>query len=59
MKNDIIGRFVIELDENDRKLLERFADAVERMLPASALASTVKIDKNSLQKILNRYDDRT
>ena len=58
MAENIIGKFVIELDENDRKLLERFANAVERMLPASASASTVKIDKNSLLKILNRYDDR-
>lgn len=58
MAENIIGKFVIELDENDRKLLERFADAVERMLPASDSASTVKIDKNSLLKILNRYDDR-
>lgn len=58
MAENIIGKFVIELDENDRKLLERFADAVERMLPVSASAPTVKIDKNSLLKILNRYDNR-
>lgn len=31
MANNIIGKFVIELDENDRKLLERFASAVELM----------------------------
>lgn len=31
MANNIIGKFVIELDENDRKLLERFASAVDLM----------------------------
>lgn len=58
MAENIIGKFVIELDENDRKLLERFVDAVELLLPANTSASTVKIDKNSLMKILNRYDNR-
>lgn len=33
MAENIIGKFVIELDENDRKLLERFANAVELMQP--------------------------
>ena len=33
MAKNIIGKFVIELDENDRKLLERFANAVELMQP--------------------------
>ena len=32
---NIIGKFVIELDENDRKLLERFANAVELMQPTT------------------------
>lgn len=59
MAENIIGKFVIELDENYRKLLERFVDAVELLLPANNSASTVKIDKNSLLKILNRYDDRS
>lgn len=31
MSENIIGKFVIELDENDRKLLDRFASAVELM----------------------------
>lgn len=31
MAENIIGKFVIELDKNDRKLLERFANAVELM----------------------------
>lgn len=31
MANNIIGKFVIELDENDRKLLERFVSAVDLM----------------------------
>ncbi len=31
MAENVIGKFVIELDENDRKLLERFASAVELM----------------------------
>lgn len=35
MAENIIGKFVIELDENDRKLLERFANAVELMQPAT------------------------
>ena len=34
-ENIIIGKFVIELDENDRKLLERFAKAVELMQPTT------------------------
>lgn len=33
MAENIIGKFVIELDENDRKLLKRFANAVELMQP--------------------------
>lgn len=36
MAENIIGKFVIELDENDRKLLERFANAVELMQPPPA-----------------------
>lgn len=36
MTENIIGKFVIELDENDRKLLERFANAVELMQPPPA-----------------------
>lgn len=35
MAENIIGKFVIELDENDRKLLERFANAVELMQPTT------------------------
>jgi hypothetical protein len=35
MSENIIGKFVIELDENDRKLLERFANAVELMQPTT------------------------
>lgn len=58
MAENIIGKFVIELDENDRKLLERFANAVELMQPTSISTSTVKIDKESLLKILKRYDER-
>lgn len=35
MAENIIGKFVIELDENDRKLLKRFANAVELMQPTT------------------------
>lgn len=35
MAEKIIGKFVIELDENDRKLLERFANAVDLMQPTT------------------------
>ena len=35
MAENIIGKFVIELDENDRKLLERFANAVELIWPTT------------------------
>lgn len=35
MDENIIGKFVIELDENDRKLLERFANEVELMQPTT------------------------
>ena len=36
MANNFIGKFVIELDENDRKLLERFCSSVELMQPPPA-----------------------
>lgn len=35
MANNIIGKFVIELDENDRKLLKQFVNAVELMQPTT------------------------
>ena len=35
MANNIIGEYVIRLDEDDRKLLERFANAVELMQPTT------------------------
>lgn len=41
MAENIIGKFVIELDENDRKLLERFANAVELMQPTTIEPTTI------------------
>lgn len=43
MAENIIGRFVIELDENDRKLLKRFANAVELMQPTTTDWSKPKV----------------
>lgn len=43
MAENIIGRFVIELEENDRKLLERFANAVELMQPTKRDWSVPKV----------------
>lgn len=46
MAENIIGKFVIELDENDRKLLERFANAVELMQPA-----TIDYDESKVRAV--------
>lgn len=43
MAENIIGKFVIELDENDRKLLERFANAIELMQPTTIDWSEPKV----------------
>ena len=43
MAENIIGKFVIELDENDRKLLERFANAVELMQPTTIFWDEPKV----------------
>lgn len=43
MAENIIGRFVIELDENDRKLLKRFENAVELMQPTTTDWSKPKV----------------
>lgn len=43
MANNIIGKFVIELDENDRKLLERFCNAVELMQPPTIDFAPLKV----------------
>ena len=42
MAENIIGKFVIELDENDRKLLKRFANAVELMQPTRLIGTSQK-----------------
>lgn len=46
MAENIIGKFVIELDENDRKLLERFANEVELMQP-----TTIDWDKPKVRAV--------
>lgn len=48
MAENIIGKFVIELDENDRKLLERFANAVELMQP-----TTIECNLEAQKKLLD------
>lgn len=46
MAENIIGKFVIELDENDRKLLKRFANAVELMQP-----TTIDLDEPKVRAV--------
>lgn len=46
MAENLIGKFVIELDKNDRKLLERFANAVELMQP-----TTIDWDKPKVRAV--------
>ena len=48
MAENIIGKFVIELDEKDRKLLERFANAVELMQPTTIDWDKPKVDRKSV-----------
>lgn len=52
MAESIIGKFVIELDENDRKLLERFANAVELMQP-----TTIDWDKPKVRAVAVGVDE--
>lgn len=53
MAENIIGRFVIELDENDRKLLKRFANAVELMQPTTTDWSKPKVRAVGIDELGN------
>lgn len=53
MAENIIGKFVIELDENDRKLLERFANAVELMQQTTIDCNLQKVQAVGVDELGN------